>query len=217
MTVLSVLNDVQANCGLEVTASVSGSTKEEHVRLLSMLNLCATMIANAHDWQELVSEVSFTGNGDISAFPMPTNYSNVVMDVAPWNKTTNLPVLRVREPSKWHEIERRGNDAVYHSCIIQNGFFNVIPALADGEIIQLYYISENYALGSDGGYKNSFTLDSDQFRLDENLLTLETIGQWKTRNGQATGADFIKQSRELLGQLKAINKGAQVKSEIKVA
>lgn len=217
MSVIKIAQEVAAECGLAVPTIVSTSSKREHVELTEVINDAARHVGKAHEWAELTSEVYFTGTGTVAAFPMPSNFDRMKRDVKPWNTTTNLPLLRVNEPSVWHEIASLGYDATYQRSILMNNHFHIEPVLANGSQVRLYYQSNNLFISTANAYKAEFTADSDEFRCDERLLKLYSIAFWKKKNGQASSDAAMSKADALLNELAGTNMGNKEKSVVKAA
>jgi hypothetical protein len=66
----------------------------------------------------------------------------------------------------------------------------IAPAMGAGQTAYFTYLDRNcIALGS-GGFGNEFQSDNGQFRLDERLLKLGMIWQWKADKGGAYAEDM---------------------------
>lgn len=64
------------------------------------------------------------------------------------------------------------------------------PALPSLSTASFFYISDLIIKAEDGSPKAEFTSDDDVFRLDERVLRLGMIWQWKANKGQAYGEDM---------------------------
>jgi len=179
MRMLIAYQDVATNIGLEVPAAVSTSTLAEHVRLVSIANDAAKMIADAYDWQLINTSHKVTGDGTNIKFPVPHNFDKFKPNAQLWNTTTNLPLIRVRSPERWHEMDYRGGDSIYQRTILMNDQLHVKPALALLEEVVVYLQSSSLFADKDGVFKKNTTADDDQFRLNDRLLCLAMRLRWK--------------------------------------
>jgi hypothetical protein len=64
------------------------------------------------------------------------------------------------------------------------------PAMAAATTAQFYYITNKIVKDKDGVPKTTFTADDDVFRLDERVLKLGMIWQWKANKGRAYSEDM---------------------------
>ena len=66
---------------------------------------------------------------------------------------------------------------------LRDGMFYASPVLSVGDTVAGVYITRNIVKGADGTLKERFTRDDDTFLLDERVLRLGMIWQWKESKG----------------------------------
>ncbi|MGR6730305.1 hypothetical protein, partial [Aeromonas veronii] len=57
------------------------------------------------------------------------------------------------------------------------------PVVPTGSTVKFLYITDNIVKSKDGVRKKVFTDDTDVFRLDERVLELGIVWQWKANKG----------------------------------
>ena len=70
------------------------------------------------------------------------------------------------------------------------GQIRLYPALAVGETAYFAYLHRNCVTLSSGGSGDSFLNDADAFALDERVLKLGMIVEWKQKKGSAYAEDM---------------------------
>ena len=69
------------------------------------------------------------------------------------------------------------------------GNININPPLATGQTANYGYMEKN-CIANSSGVTDSFTSDTDTFRLDERILKLGMIWQWKAQKGAPYSEDL---------------------------
>lgn len=187
MTVLSTIQAVCTKIGLDVPTAVIGSTDREHVELTALANEMAERIAERHEWQKLKKEATFTGDGVIENFDLPSDYDRMLQGGEVWNSRTNNPMDSV-DTNTWLGREVRGYE-VYSAYTFVGNQMQIRPVMATGETARFYYISNQFITGA-GGDDSTFMADADTFLLPERLLRLGIIWQWRESKGLPYAEDM---------------------------
>jgi hypothetical protein len=64
------------------------------------------------------------------------------------------------------------------------------PILAAGQKVSFVYLDKNCVKLASGGYGDEFLADGDTFRIDERILKLGMIWQWKANKGSPYAEDM---------------------------
>lgn len=191
MTLLSVCQEVAKGVALDVPDVVASSTDREIVELLSLANEMAERIAFGHDWQKLSAVHTLTGDGSTVAFDLPTNYSRMLVKAQVWSSSLETALSPITDLDRWLELDVQDFDFVVNAWTIYGGQMNIKPALATGVTAQFFYQKNTIIQASGGSYKTEFTADDDTFVIDERLLKLGMIWQWKANKGRAYAEDMV--------------------------
>ncbi len=165
--------------------SFFSATTTFEMEITNLLNEVARDITLSHDWQALSKIYAIVGDGATSSFDKPNDYDRMALaqnmsDSASWFWNYS----QVPDLDTW--------------IAIQNGFylgatppgwwmlfgdqFQFAPPPASGAKAMFPYISNLIAIG-DAGPQKEFSADSDQFVIDERLLTLGLIWKWRELKG----------------------------------
>lgn len=157
-----------------------GSESTFAIEICDLVNEVARDIVAYQDWSRLTKVYTLNGDGATDVFPFPADYDRQLQN-------TNLQDLETWAWGYTHVTDL--NDFLY---IKERGFFQLSPGawiIYGGEIhftpaptgtATFPYISKNYAFDPAlVATKPEFTDDSDEFLLEERLLTLGLIWRWR--------------------------------------
>lgn len=209
MTLLSVVQGVCTVIGLDTPTVVATSTEREHVELLGVANEMAERISRGHEWQILSRVHTLTGDGTTEDFSLPSDYDRMLVKSQVWSSSLETPLSPISDLDKWLGLDVQSFDFVVNAWIIYGGLMHIKPALASGVTAKFFYQSNAVIAPDAGSNKASFTADDDTFRLDEQLLKLGIIWQWKAYKGIPYAEDM--QNYEiLLSRRVAEDKGSRM-------
>lgn len=208
MSILSVCQDVAPKIGIEVPSVVYTGTTQELIELQRLANTMAKRIAQAHDWELLSVQASYTGDGSTEDFDLPTGYDRMPKDGRVWSTALETPLTHIISRDRWLGLDIQSFDFVINAWIIYGGQIHIKPALATGAFAKHFYQSNLIIAPSAGSNKAAFTADTDTFRLDEELLKLGMIYQWKADHGQPY-AQHMDDYEERFEQLTTTDAGAK--------
>lgn len=190
MAVLDVVQSIAFDVGLEVPSVIYSSTDRTWQKMGVMVNTCARQILEEYDWQRLIKTHTITGDGTASAFTMPTDYDRMVKDANLWGSSyTFYPAQQIQDFNYWLELLSYDVETWQPRWAVFGGNINVLPAIEAGETLSFGYISNGIVNGTDA---TKFTADTDTFVLDERLLRLSLIWNWK----KSEGRDFQPEAQE---------------------
>lgn len=178
-TVLAIIQRVATEIGVKVPDAVFSSTVRTHVELRDLCNEMAERIARDHTWQVLTAEATHTGDGTATAFDLPTDFARMPKSQQIWASSTETPLTHVSDMNRWLAIDIRQTDYVVGAWTRYGGQVHIKPALANAATARYFYITNAYGKSTGGLVKDYFTADDDTFRLDDRLLRLGMIWQWK--------------------------------------
>jgi len=194
MTLLTVVKDVCATVGVQVPSTVFGGIANNRTmqEMLSLANEMAQRIAyDTRDWTTMRNAVTFTGDGVQTAFNLPAEYKRMLL-TGNVRKTSspNMPLLFIPDYDQWIERRLSNTTDARGEWIITDEIMTVWPALGVGESVMFPYIRRNPIRLAGGGNGEAFMSDDDRFRLDERLLKLGMIWQWKAQKGSPYAEDM---------------------------
>jgi hypothetical protein len=182
MTTLSVIREVCAVIGLKIPTAVFGSTEREHEELSALCNEMAYRISEEHDWNDLKSLAELAGDGVTESFAFPSDYRRMLERGQVFSTLRpNCPLEQIKDFDIWLANVSSGVALTSPQWIKLGGGMTFNPAPVPGETLRYFYIRK----------QPGFTADSDQFPLNERLLKLGMIWQWKANKGLDYAEDMV--------------------------
>lgn len=207
-TALQVIQSAAPRLAIARPTALFSSTDELEIELQSVLNECAVRITQEHDWQALKTLETNTGDGSTTAYSLPSDYLRMPIDAQVWSTRWQRPLISVASDD-WLRLEVREYDLVTGTWTLLGGQVQYKPALASGELAKWYYISRNVVAETGGSYQERFMADTDTFRLDDRVLELTMIWQWREQKGLEYAEDMAN-AEQALAQAIARDKGARI-------
>lgn len=209
MTVLSVIQYVCPRIGLTVPSQFMAATSREMVELQELVRDTAAMIAQGYAWQKLSGIATITGDGTTEDWDLEDDYDWMPDGNQLWSSSLQQPLAKVMTQDEWLHTLVMTTNPILNQWIIYGGQIHIRQALGSAVTAKYFYQSNNYAAASGGSAKETFTTDSDTFRLDERLLKLGLIWRWKADKG-VPYTEHLEDYETLKGQLIARDKGSTV-------
>lgn len=206
---INVFVEVAPVIGMDVPSAVYSSTEREHVELGAVANTMAKRIARAHEWEIFKTLATYTGDASTTAFSLPSDYDWMPKTAELWSSSLRTPLTHIVDSNKWLEIQIQQPDLVFPAWTKIGGQINILPAMALAVTAKHYYQSNLIIDPVSGSNKVAFTLDTDTYRLDEELLKLGVIWQWKANKGHAYAEDMANYE-DLLSQRITEDKGSRL-------
>jgi hypothetical protein len=219
MSLISVVQDVCAVVGVSRPSSIfsglnSSRTQQE---LLALANEMAQRIAyDTREWGAMKNTYVFTppgtppdpsfNLGPTESYPLPANFKRLLLTSEVWRSSNKLtPLTFVPDTQQW--ISRRYQRwstapgdwtlTTPHNIWIAPPLTPAVPAGPGGvppavaaETGYFIYLMKDCVNLSAGGSGDVFMSDTDTFKLDERLLKLGMVFQWKANKGSPYAEDM---------------------------
>lgn len=194
MTLLSVVQDVCSAVGVAVPTSVfSNITGNRTMReMLALANEMAQRISyDTRDWVKFRKTATLTGDGSTTAFNLPTDFKRMIL-TANLRRSDNAiqPMRFIPDLDEW--LQRRAMNwfTAWGEWTIIGSQINIYPAMGVAVTATFPYMHKNCINLAAGGVNDSFLTDNDVYALDERVLKLGMIWQWKAQKGTAYAEDM---------------------------
>jgi hypothetical protein len=205
MSLLTVVQDVCEVVGVERPTTVFGQLGSN--RTMQEMVACANEIAqriagDTREWTQMKAVGVFTGPGD--TYAPPPDFKRLLLTTEFWRSNQTLyPMRYVSDLNEW--IQRRARNYVdaRGEWIYHQGKFLFVPQLADkvlaadgvtvvapAETATFSYLTKNCVNLFSGGVGDRFAQDGDTFVLEERLLKLGMVFQWKMSKGSPYAEDM---------------------------
>jgi hypothetical protein len=199
MSLLTVVQDVCTAVGTSVPTSVFSNIINNRTaqEMKSLANEMAQRIAyDTREWNALKKICTFTGDGVTTAFNLPADYKRMLITSEVYRSLTPVyPMRFIPDLNEWLNRRLRGYYDNRGEWIIINNQMNIAPTLGVGVTAKFAYITRN-CINLSGVLPpalqvgDSFLSDNDTFALDERLLKLGMIWQWKALKGAPYAEDM---------------------------
>ena len=209
MSLLTVVRDVCAVVGVEAPATSVFTNISTNRTMFEMVALATEMghriACEFRDWTILRRTAQYIGNGLQTEFVMPSDYRRMLI-TGNVRVSTNpkQPLLFINDFDQWVERRLANEVAPNGEWTIASGHAGtspptvdlirqrmlVHPAPADTAALVFPYISRSFINLGSGGVGHRFVSDTDEFALDERLLLLGMIWQWKAQKGSPYAEDM---------------------------
>jgi hypothetical protein len=201
MSLISVVQDVCAVVGVSRPSSIfaglnSSRTQQE---MLALANEMAQRIAyETREWAALkhvfdadASTADNTAAG-VSRFSLPADFQRLLLTANLYRKSMPaLPLRFIPDQDTWLQRRLWGyNDYRGEWTIIGKLYIAIAPQLPVPDKILILYLGKNCVALNGGGAGDHFQNDNDTFALDERLLKLGMIWQWKANKGSPYAEDM---------------------------
>jgi hypothetical protein len=196
LTLLAVVQDVCAAVGVERPASVFAGINANRTmaEMLALATEMAQRIAyDTRDWTRLMQVAYFAGTGepDITRITLPADFRRMLLTTnVRKSSNPNMPMIFIPDLDVWTQHVLANSHAGHGEWIIYRGLLGIRPPLPVSETITFSYLDRNCIGLAGGGYGDAFMNDNDNFVLDERVLKLGMIWQWKALKGSPYAEDM---------------------------
>lgn len=211
MSILSTIQQVCSVIGLPVPTVVFSSTQREHIELRDIANEMAQRISlDGHDWTLFKSLATLTGDGVAGSFPFPSDYRRMLKKARLWPSSSPYSTLtHYPDTDTWLGMQVQDFRPTIGGWTIIGDRVYIDPPLPSASTVKFYYLSNLIIKALNGPTKAEFTLDTDTFRLNERVLKLGIIWQWRANKGLPYAEDLATYE-DALAMLEGSDKGSNI-------
>jgi hypothetical protein len=194
MTILQVVKDVCAPNGILLPTSVFSNITGNRTmqEMAALANEMAQRIAyDTRDWTKLKKTQIFTGDGVAVSFPLPADFKRMLLTANVWRSTSALqPMQFIPDTDQWLQRRALNRFSAWGEWTLIGGQMLIQPVMGTGVTATFAYLDKNCVTLASGGTGDSFAADGDSYLLDERVLKLGMIWQWKAQKGGAYAEDM---------------------------
>ena len=195
MSLLTVVQDVCAAVGVNRPTSVfvnlnANRTMQE---MLALANEMAQRIAydSKVDWTKIRKTITLNGDGAAKFFALPDDYKRMLLTTQVWRSTSALyPMVFFSDPNDWLPRRLQNYADPRGEWTLSDGNIYIAPVMGVGISAFFVYLDKNCINLAAGGVSDVFMNDNDSYRLNERLLKLGIIWQWKAQKGSPYAEDI---------------------------
>lgn len=194
MTLLTVVKDVCAVVGVQLPQSVFSAVNSNRTmqEMLALANEMAQRIAyDSRDWTAFRAVKTYAGDGAATSFDLPADYKRMLLTANVWRSTSTLAPMRfVPDTDEWLQRRSRGIYDAWGEWTLLGGKMLIAPVMGTGVSVYFPYLHRNCITLAAGGVNDAFLADDDRFTLDDRVLKLGMIWQWKGQKGSPYAEDL---------------------------
>jgi len=207
-TILEIVQSIAPRIGLDAPSALFSSTDRTEIELREVAMELSDRIVRLHDWSLLYTQETHTGDGTTTDFDLPTDFLRMPKEGQIWSTRWERPLLHI-SAEDYLQLDVREYDLITGTWTKIGGDIKYRPALASGEDAKFWYISNKVIQDTGGTNKARFTDDTDTFRLDDRMLELALIWEWRQRKGLDYSEDMIT-AEQAIAQEISRDKGARI-------
>lgn len=203
----NLLNEVQDFCErmlLPIPQVVVGSTDPQVSQIRAILYETGNALAVRGEWSRLTEETTFTtvAQEDQGSIYTLTGGSTLtpfrkIKNETMWDRTDRLPVWPIN-PIQWQRIQAMSTAMPRYRYRLVRGHLLFTPTPTAGHTVAFEWVSKWWIQdGTTAAIKERFTLDTDTFLLERELLKLGLAWRWR----KAKGMDYAEEYEEYEARL----------------
>ena len=202
MTLLSIVQDVTSEVGINTPTTVINNTDPEVEKLLRLLNKAGTSLMKEVAWEALRKELTFTSVGtEVQTSILPSDFDRIVPETF-WDRTDKNLIVGPVTSVEWTSLKANNYaDTSRRRYALRGGTVIIQPTMPAGNTLAFEYVSNEWVTDTTGATgKTAFAVDTDIGVLDEELLTRALKYMFLEGEGLPSGMaerDFIKYSKQL--------------------
>lgn len=207
MSLLTIITYMCGRTNVPVPATVYGSTDQQVIQMMRLLEEEGNDLARRHPWQGITFEATHTTTAAEDQGAMTTIATNGYRDIKNgtfWDRSSKLPILGPLSDQEWANFKGMATTGPRYHYRIRGGKLLINPTPAASLSWAFEYASKNWILGADGtSYRQYFLLDTDTSLLPEDLVLLGLRWRWKKEKGLDYSEDFSTyehQVKDAMGQ-----------------
>lgn len=195
MNILAIVQSASLSIDLERPSTLFASTDRTMLEVGDVVNTAAKQILDDYDWQTLLKTATVTGDGIETGFTLPADFSRMVQDASLVGVNWRFyPAQQMQDFNHWLELLTYPVETWQQHWMVFGGKLNIMPILPLGDVLNYGYISNAIVVGADS---SQFTADTDEYVLDDELLRLSIIWNWKASKGFDFQTDLAKYAERL--------------------
>lgn len=207
-TALEIARRASTRLKIDQPSMLFTSSDRTEIELRQALIEASDKIRDAHDWQALLTIETHTGDGSTTEFAIPSDWLRMPKDAKLWSTRWEYPLWHI-SPEEWLNLDVRDYDLANNAWTIYGGNYVYHDPLITGEAGKFFYVSRNHVLSSGAVAKAEFSADDDTYKLDDRVLELMLIAEWRQQKG-VDYAEAMTTAEIAMGKAIERDKGARI-------
>lgn len=183
MTLLTIVQEMCYDVGLDKPTSVASNTAREMQEALTFANEAGEELARRFDWGTLTATETLTGDGTFQTYTLPAAFSRLTPGAAVKAGTT---ILRPLSRSEWNLLT--GTEATPRYYLLEGQSITLWPYLANASTATVTYQTRNWCSAGQA----TWAADGNTSLIPESLFAKALIVRWRRQKGM----DYADQEAE---------------------
>lgn len=168
-TAQNIVNSALDSLG-QTRATIGQTQNANALQMTALLNALGDDLCRTHDWQFLLKEATFTGDGVSDTFDLPDDFLRYVNQTL-WDVNRTRPSTGVMSPQQWGWLKHGIVSSEFEfSYRISGNKFQVHPVPPAGTQFSYYYIQKNWVVSDTGVEKDKVSAPSDIPKFNRRLM-----------------------------------------------
>jgi hypothetical protein len=197
-SILSMVQDVCRRNSLSVPSSIVGTTDDQNISYIGIVNKALEDMTERFDWTALTREATFLtlateSQGTLESLGSgPTSITDMrsIIPETLFDRTLRLPLYGPVTASEWQALKSVPNTGPFYKFRIREDEFLMNPVPAAGHTVAFEYVSRFAARAADASLKEYYTADSDTILVNERAFKAYFEWMWKAAKGLDYAEDF---------------------------
>jgi hypothetical protein len=188
VTLLSLVQKFCRRTGIPAPATVYGSTDNQILQCMHLLEEEVNDLATRHEWQALSKEATHTtlAQEDQGAIDTIASGFRYLRNETIWDRTDELPVIGPMSASEWQALKGASDNGPRYQYRLRGNRLLANPVPTAGHTWAFEYQTKYAILDTDGStLKEFFTADTDTFLLPDSLHLLGLRWRWLREKGMS--------------------------------
>jgi hypothetical protein len=198
---LSIVQTICNRVGIPAPNQAVGSTDQQIINLVALLNEEGQELAARHQWVALQTEAHYTTVGVEDQGLMETiapGLGYIINDTI-WNRSLRRPVFGPKTPQGQQQQKAFAINGPWSNFWIKGNHLYMYPVPVAGQDCYFDYSTRYWLTDSTGATgREEFGNDADIPRLEWILLVLGTVWRWKKLKGFEYSEDFNTYERRVM-------------------
>lgn len=173
MTLLSIVQGLAKNVGMQAPSSIVGSVQREWVEALQFANETGEELARRVDWGQLTATATLTGDGTNKVHALPADFARLTQGIT---IKAGVNAVRPLTRAEWGALVPVPGVPRYF--LLEGAEVTLWPYLANGQTVSVTYQSKNWT-----GSAAEFTADAQSPVMSEDLFLKALIVRWRRQKG----------------------------------
>lgn len=192
MTLLSLVQDVLGETGLDTVNTVVGTSEPRAPPLFAVARRALERVSAEYNWPQLLETHTFPTVDGTADYDLPSDFDKLILDTA-YDATSDYKLIGGVTPAEWQFTNIHGGALSGRKFHI-TGFprkLRLTPTPTEVVSLMFLYKTNKHAVAVDGTTgKATFTLNNDSCKVGDNLVAMDMKWRYLKQRGFDYAEEF---------------------------